>query len=146
MIDRIIQSIVDMLNTSINTIEELNDIKYVYYGRLRTLAIDYPAIVVWLEEEIANDGVKADSSRILYKDIIGISLLEKSVEDDIGERNALKRIVKIEELLRTNPTLNGLVADEPLPAIPKKILPINTNDFTLTEVSMFITYRRWVNA
>ncbi len=146
MIDQIIQSIVDMLKNAINTIQELNDVKHVYYGRLRTLAIDYPAIVVWLEEEVANDGIKADSSRILYKDIIGISLLEKSVEDDIGEKNALKRAVKIEELLRSNPTLNGLVADEPLPAIPKKILPVNVTDFTLTEVSMFVTYRRWVDA
>ncbi|RMF29832.1 MAG: hypothetical protein D6752_05230, partial [Candidatus Nitrosothermus koennekii] len=138
--------IVDIINDGINNIAELNDVKHVYYGKLRTLAIDYPSIIVWFEEEQANDGVKADSSRILYKDIIGIAVLEKSIEEDKGEKNALRKIVKIEELLRANPNLDGLVADEPLQAMPKRILPVNMRDFALTEVSMIITYRRWVDA
>ena len=146
MIDEIIQRVIDLINDGINSIAELSDVKHVYYGRLRTLAIDYPAIVVWLEEELPNDGIKADSSRILYRDVIGIAVLEKSVDEDEGEKNVLKKVAKIEELLRTNPNLNGLVADEPLQAIPKRIQPVKIQDFALTEVSMLVTYRRWVNA
>ncbi len=146
MIDVIVQKVIDIIKDGINNMSELDDVKHVYYGRLRTLTIEYPAIVVWLEEELPNDGVKADSSRILYRDVIGISVLDKSVEEDEGEKSVLKKAVKVEELLRANPTLDGLVTDDPLQAIPKRILPVNMRDFALTEVSMLVTYRRWVNA
>ncbi len=146
MIDQIVQKVIDIIRDGANRIPELSDVKRVYYGRLRMLAIDYPAVVVWLEEELPNDGIKADSSRILYKDVIGIAVLERSVDEDEGEKKAIRKVVKIEELLRANPTLDGLTADEPLQPIPKRVLPVNLRDFAITEVSMMVTYRRWVDA
>jgi len=144
--DAIIQKIIDLIQAEVDVANtDLKDVKKIYFGRLRTLPIDYPIIVVWLEEEVENDGVKADSSRILYRDTIGIAVAERSQDEDTGEKNALKKAARIEVLLRANKTLDGLVADEPLPAIPKRPNPINTNDFAFTEVPMFITYRRWEN-
>lgn len=145
--DQIIQKVIDKLQEDVDAQNtDLKDVKKIYFGRLRTLPIDYPIIVVWLEEEIENDGVKADSSRILYRDVIGIAVAERSNDEDAGEKNALKKAARIEIVLRANKTLDGLVADEPLPAIQKRPNPINTEDFTVTEVPMFVTYRRWENA
>lgn len=143
--DAIIQKIIDKLQADVNANNtELKDVKKIYFGRLRTLPIDYPIIVVWLEEETENDGAtKADSSRILYKVVIGIAVAERNTDEDTGEKNALKKAARIERVLRENKTLEGLVADEPLPAIPKRPNPINTEDFAFTEVPMFVTYRRW---
>jgi hypothetical protein len=145
--DQIIQKVIDKLQEDVDAQNtDLKDVKKIYFGRLRTLPIDYPIIVVWLEEEIENDGVKADSSRILYRDVIGIAVAERSNDEDAGEKNALKKAARIEIVLRANKTLDGLVADEPLPAIQKRPNLINTEDFTVTEVPMFVTYRRWEDA
>lgn len=142
--DNIIQKIIEKLQADVDAANtDLKDVKKIYFGRLRTLPIDYPIIVVWLEEEVENDGVKADSTRILYRDTIGIAVAERSQDEDTGEKNALKKAARIERVLRANKTLDGLVADEPLPAILKRPNPINTDDFAFTEVPMFVTYRRW---
>lgn len=145
-VDAIIQKIIDKIQADVdlqNT--DLKDVKKIYFGKLRTLPIDYPIVVVWLEEEIENDTTRADSSRILYKDVIGVAIAERSSDEDTGEKNALKKAARIELVLRANKTLDGLVADEPLPAIGKRPNPINTENFALTEVPMFVTYRRWEN-
>ncbi|MEM2759872.1 MAG: hypothetical protein QXU32_06610 [Nitrososphaerales archaeon] len=142
--DQIIQKIIDLIHADVDLgTTDLKDVRKVYFGRLRTLPIDYPIIVVWLEEESENDDVKADTSRILYKDVIGIAVAERNTDEDAGEKNALRKAARIEVVLRANKTLDGLVADEPLPAIPKRSNPVNAEDFALTEVPMFVTYRRW---
>lgn len=144
--DQIIQKIIDKMQADVDAQNtDLKDIKKIYFGRLRTLPIDFPIVVVWLEEETENDGVKADSSRILYRDVIGISVAERNTDEDTGEKNALKKASRIETVLRANKTLDGFVADEPIHAIPKRPNPINVEDFTFTEIPMFITYRRWEN-
>lgn len=145
--DQIIQKVIDKIQADVDLgTTDLKDVKKIYFGRLKTLAIDYPAVVVWLEDEFENDGAKADSTRILYRDILGIAVLERSTDEDSGEKNALKKAARIEVVLRANKTLDGTVADEPIPAIPKKPLPVNFDDFAFTEISMFVTYRRWENA
>ncbi len=144
--EAIIQKVIDKIQADVNLgTTDLAGVKNIYFGKLRTLAIDYPAVVVWLEDEVPNDGVKADSSRILYRDTIGVSVIEKITDASTGYQNALKKAARIEVVLRANKTLDGLVADEPLPAIPKKPLPIDVEDFVLTEVPMFVTYRRFEN-
>ncbi len=144
--EAIIQKVIDKIQADVNLgTTDLAGVKKIYFGKLRTLAIDYPAVVVWLEDEVPNDGVKADSSRILYRDTIGVSVIEKITDASTGYQNALKKAARIEVVLRANKTLDGLVADEPLPAIPKKPLPIDVEDFVLTEVPMFVTYRRFEN-
>lgn len=146
-LDAIIQKIIDKIQADVDAQNtDLKDVKKIYFGKLMTLPIDFPIVVIWLEQETENDGVKADSSRILYRDVIGIAVAERSNDEDTGEKNALKKASRIEVVLRANKTLDGLVADEPLPAIPKRPNPINTEDFAFTEVPMFVTYRRWENA
>ncbi len=142
----IIQKVIDKIQADVNLGNtDLSDVKKIYFGKLRTLAIDFPAVVVWLEDEATNDGIKADSSRIIYRDIIGVSVIERNTDEDTGEKNALKKAARIEVVLRANKTLDGTVADEPLPAIQKKPMPVDMGDFAITEVPMFVTYRRWEN-
>lgn len=144
--DAIIQKVIDKIQADVNLGNtDLSDVKKIYFGRLRTLAIDYPVVVVWLENEVENDGVRADSSRILYRDMIGVAVVERSTDEDTGEKNALKKAARIEVVLRASKTLDNTVADEPIPAIPKQPLPIDIGDFAITEVSMFVTYRRFEN-
>jgi hypothetical protein len=144
--DQIIQKVIDLIQADVNLgTTDLKDVWKIYFGRLRSLPVDYPIVVVWLEEETENDGVRADSSRMMYRDVLGISVAERNMDEDTGEKNALRKAGRIEVILRANKTLGGLVADEPLPAIPKRPNPINTEDFAFTEVPMFVTYRRWEN-
>jgi hypothetical protein len=147
-IDQIVQKIIDKIQADVDLgTTDLKDVRKIYFGRLKTLAIDYPIVVVWLQDELENDREpKGDSTRLLYRDIVGIAVAEKSSDEDSGERNALKKAARIEIVLRANRTLDGLAADEPIPAIAKHPLPVNIQDFGLTEVSMFVTYRRWENA
>jgi len=144
--DQIVQKVIDKIQADVslgNT--DLSDVKKIYFGRQKTLPIDYPAIVVWLESELPNDGVKADSSRILYIDTVGIAVLERSNDEDSGEKNSLKKAARIEVVLRANKTLDNLVADEPIPALSKNPLPVDVGDYAFTELTMFVPYRRWEN-
>jgi len=145
-LDQIVQKVIDNIQADVNAGNtDLSDVKKIYFGRQKTLPIDYPAVVVWLENELPNDGVRADSSRILYLDTIGIGVLERSNDEDSGEKNVLKKANRIEVVLRANKTLDGLVADEPIPGIPKNPLPIDVGDYAFTELTMFIPYRRFEN-
>ncbi len=142
--DQIVQKVIDKLQADVDLgTTDLKDVKKIYFGRRKSLAIDYPALVVWLENELPNPNPQADSSRILYQDLVAIAILERSNDEDSGEKNSLKKAARVEVVLRVSKTLDGLVADEPIPAIPKNPLPVDTGDFAFTEVSMFVTYRRW---
>ncbi len=146
--DAIIQKVIDKIQADVDLgTTDLKDVKKIYFGKLRTLPIDFPAVIVWLEEEAPNDGVpKADSTRILYRDVVGVAVVEKNTDEDTGEKNALKKAARIEVVLRANKTLDNTVADEPIPAIPKRPNAVDVQDFALTEVPMSVTYRRWEDA
>lgn len=146
-LDAVVQKVVDKIQTDVNLgTTDLKDVKKIYFGKLRELPINYPCVAVFLQDEGENPGsTKADSTRILYRIIIGITVFEKYIDDDSGEKEAMKKLARIEIVLRSDKTLGGTVADEPVPAMSKTPEAFVTDELAITALTMFVTYRRWEN-
>jgi len=135
----IIQKVIDLLKADAN-LSEPDKIKKYYFGIPIRFDL-YPFIYVQWNERRATE--RGNISQFEYELILEIGIADKAVNEDIAEKSVYDKIEYIENVLNSNPSLDGLVSDVKLPR-SVEIVRMSDRDYAVAFVRLLHTVRKWM--
>jgi len=135
----IIQKVIDLLKADAN-LSEPDKIKKYYFGIPIRFDL-YPFIYVQWNERRATE--RGNISQFEYELILEIGIADKAVNEDIAEKSVYDKIEYIENVLNSNPSLDGLVSDVKLPR-SVEIVRMSDRDYAVAFVRILHTVRKWM--
>jgi len=134
----IVEKYIDVMRTH-PALKETLGITY-HFGAPIT-AHRYPLIYVqWLGREY---GGRSDLHRFQYNLRFEIGVIERHVASDEAEKELYRLIEAVEEALNSNPTLDGLVEDEPEPRVIE-VMRGSEQDYTLALARIIDVKKVWL--
>ncbi|MCP8308684.1 MAG: hypothetical protein H3Z53_05315 [archaeon] len=135
----IIQKTIDLLKADEN-LSEPDKIKKYYFGLPIRFDL-YPFIYVQWSERKATG--KASISQFEYELILEIGVADRSIDEDIAEKSVYDKIEYIENVLNSNPSLDGLVSDVKLPR-SIEIVRMSDRDYAVAFARLLHGARKWM--
>lgn len=137
----IVQKIIDLLKTDAD-LSEPSKIKKYYFGVPIKPPDRYPAIYVQFSDRKSTG--KANIKQFLYNLTFEIGVADKAVKEDDAEKSVYDKIEKVENVLRGNSTLDGLVADNKLPW-DVEIIRAREEDYAVAMARIFSIFQKWMD-
>ncbi len=135
----IVQKTIDLLKADENLLEP-DKIKRYYFGVPVRFDL-YPFIYVQLNERRPSG--KANVHQFEYDIILEIGIADRAVNEDDAEKSVYDKIEYIENVLNTNPSLDGLVSDVKLPK-SIEIVRMSDRDYAVAFARLFHDVRKWM--
>jgi hypothetical protein len=116
-----------------------------HFGAPRVEPVEYPYIYVqWSRQEPADP---ATTRGFLYNLAFEIGVADRSAREDEAERRVYRLVEAVQEALKANPTLDGLVENHPAPVEVGPIERFRVGDrYAVTSVPLTYVRRVWRDA
>lgn len=135
----IVEKVIELLKADSSLSEPEKVAKY-YFGAPIGSTV-YPYCYVQFVRKSAT-GI-SEITRFLYGLTFEIGFVDRNVDQDVAERSVYDKLERAEEVLDSNPTLDGLVEKEYEPR-EVAILRAREEDYAVAYGQLFATWRRWM--